>query len=143
MAGGLPTVHHDGCDEGHTESGRVTWGTGGLVERFVPLRSLLYLSPRAGRGRFASAVLAKRSKSGEVRFHSLRLAATPPHRDSCALLRFARNPTSPACGERWRKWPGRCYSPPAAASRGGSASARCLASRSSPVCWSTTFMDRR
>src|SRR4029077_11107833 len=40
-------------------------------------------------------------------------------------------------------WRGYSAAPPAAASRGCSASAFCLASRSSPVSWSTTFIDSR
>src|SRR5262245_66004994 len=73
-------------------------------------RRLLHLSPLAGRGRFASGALAKRSKSGEGGLvHKLRLAAAPPHPDSFAALGIRPRIKSgagslPARGERWRKW---------------------------------------
>src|SRR5215510_15123555 len=57
----------------------------------LPCR-LLHLSPRAGRGRFASGALAKRTKSGEgacPQAQARRYAPSP------GFLRCARNPTSP------------------------------------------------
>jgi hypothetical protein len=53
-------------------------------------------SPRL-RGEVDSRAKRKRSEASRVsgRFHTLRLAATPPHPDSVAPLRFAWNPTSP------------------------------------------------
>src|SRR5215475_2759263 len=53
---------------------------------------LLHLSPRAGRGRFASGALAKRSKSGEGACPPAQTRGDAP---SPGFLRFARNPTSP------------------------------------------------
>src|SRR5262245_2444818 len=53
---------------------------------------LRHLSPRAGRGRFASGALAKRSKSGEGACPQARTRGYAP---SPGFLRCARNPTSP------------------------------------------------
>src|SRR5215813_8357764 len=53
---------------------------------------LLHLAPRAGRGRFASGAVAKRSKSGEGAFPQAETRGTAP---SPGFLRCARNPTSP------------------------------------------------
>src|SRR5499426_2331235 len=52
----------------------------------------LHLAPLAGRGRFASGALAKRSKSGEGAFPQ---AQPRGHAPSPDLLRFARKSTSP------------------------------------------------
>src|SRR5215468_2401704 len=86
MAGGLPTDHHHGCDEGHTEPGELPGEQVASLNGFVPLRSLLNLSPRAGRGRFASAALAERSKSGEGAFPQ---PETRGHAPSPGFLRSA------------------------------------------------------
>src|SRR5262245_22474732 len=52
----------------------------------------LHRAPRAGRGRFASGAVAKRSKSGEGAFPQAETRGTAP---SSGFLRCARNPTSP------------------------------------------------
>src|SRR5262245_50077293 len=59
-------------------------------------RATCSTSPRV-RGEVDLRAELLRSEANRVRgpFHSLRLAATPPHPDSFAPLRFARNPTSP------------------------------------------------
>src|SRR5215475_11613043 len=59
-------------------------------------RATCSTSPRV-RGEVDLRAEPLRSEANRVRgrFHSLRLAATPPHPDSFAPLRFARNPTSP------------------------------------------------
>src|SRR5262245_34602970 len=59
-------------------------------------RATCSTSPRV-RGEVDLRAELLRSEAKRVRgpFHSLRLAATPPHPDSFAPLRFARNPTSP------------------------------------------------
>src|SRR5262247_1726383 len=69
--------------------------------RWQRARRLLHLSPRAGRGRFASGALAKRSKSGEGACPQAEARGTPPHPDSFAALGIR---PLPARGERWRKW---------------------------------------
>src|SRR5262245_40643847 len=53
---------------------------------------LLHLAPLAGRGRFASGALAKRSKSGEGAVPQAQTRGSAP---SPGFLRCARNPTSP------------------------------------------------
>src|SRR5262245_15771617 len=60
--------------------------------RWQRARHLLHLSPRAGRGRFASGALAKRSKSGEGACPQAQARGYAP---SPGFLRCARNPTSP------------------------------------------------
>src|SRR5262245_66648058 len=59
-------------------------------------RATCSTSPRV-RGEVDLRAEPLRSEANRVRgpFHSLRLAATPPHPDSFAPLRFAWNPTSP------------------------------------------------
>src|SRR5262245_27256083 len=66
----------------------------GLVGR---ASHLLHLAPRAGRGRFASGAVAKRSKSGEGAFPQAETRGTSPHPDSFAALGIR---PLPARGER-------------------------------------------
>src|SRR5215510_15376708 len=60
--------------------------------RWQCARRLLHLAPRAGRGRFASGVLATRSKSGEGACPQPQTRGYAP---SPGFFRCARNPTSP------------------------------------------------
>src|SRR5262245_20758452 len=63
-------------------------------------RRLLHLSPRAGRGRFASGALAKRSKSGEGACSEAQARGYAPSPGFLAALGIR---LLPARGERWRK----------------------------------------
>src|SRR5262249_25130249 len=64
-----------------------------------------HLAPLAGRGRFASGALAKRSKSGEGAFPQAqpRGGAPSPGFLRSAALR-SESDLSPRGGERWSKW---------------------------------------
>src|SRR5215813_917771 len=81
----------------------------------MAMRRLLHLSPLAGRGRFASGAMAKRSKSGEGACPQAQARGYAP---SPGFLRCARNPTSPRTRQGYRIWlaAGRCQGAPSSPS---------------------------
>src|SRR5262245_24993806 len=77
--------------------------------RWQRARRLLHLSPRAGRGRFASGALATRSKSGEGACPQAQTRGHAPSPGFLAALGIRPRIKSgagslPARGERSRKW---------------------------------------
>src|SRR5262245_63047508 len=94
MAGGLPAVHHSGCDEGHTAAGDLSGGQVARLNGLVSASQLLHLLPPCG-----ERWICERSVSEANRLRGLGprlgLAEAPPHPDSIAPLRCARNPASP------------------------------------------------